>query len=635
MILAAAAAASALHLLPRPRSVSVLPCSFTISRPLRAVASFDQGALAEIDERWRALGIPALVRSAAGADVRVERAPGAAQSYTLQTRADGSIAIAAPDSAGAFYAAMTLAQLPVRAGGRWQLPCVRIADVPALRWRILSDDVSRGPLPTMHYFKERIRTIAAFKMNGYSPYMEHVFQSPQDPLPAPLDGITPAQLHELWTYAARFHVTFIPEQQTFAHMHNTLRYEQYASAAEQPHSFLLSPASPLSLAYIARVIRQELRQIPHPAFFHIGSDETTSLGQGQSKALAAAHGLTALYAEHIRQMNDIVKPSGARLMLWDDGIENDPKIMQLIPRDAVVVNWHYGNVKTFKPYIDLIAGGGFDQMVAPGDSNWNQIYPDIRTALANEGRFIDQGKQARVLGLFQTVWHDDGQSLFEATWYPVLYAGVDAWESGSVDPLRYRRDFPAAFFGTDDARYGDDIDALASVQSALADSYGYTSDYLLWADPFDALFTAHLKGVDVPAQRLKAESAEQHLLLAHPPLHANAAAVMLLAAREYDLIGSKYQAAQEIRNVYYGPTERGITWSKYWFWDMRDAYEELAPLYARAWAYEDRPSHLQSNLERYHSAAAVNIVRADRVNNADLTWNATKVLPPLDQILSP
>ena len=71
------------------------------------------------------------------------------------------------------------------------MPCVRIADRPALRWRVLSDDVSRGPLPTMRYFEERIRTIAAFKMNGYSPYMEHVFVSPTDPLPAPLDGITP------------------------------------------------------------------------------------------------------------------------------------------------------------------------------------------------------------------------------------------------------------------------------------------------------------------------------------------------------------------------------------------------------------------------------------------------------------
>src|SRR5579885_2458601 len=116
---------------------------------------------------------------------------------------------------------MTLAQLPERTAGGWMVPCARIEDRPALRWRIASDDVSRGPLPTMRYFKERIRTVAAFKMNGYSPYMEHVYRAPDDSLPAPLDGITPQQLHDLDVYARRFHVTFIPQQQSFAHMHNT------------------------------------------------------------------------------------------------------------------------------------------------------------------------------------------------------------------------------------------------------------------------------------------------------------------------------------------------------------------------------------------------------------------------------
>ena len=167
------------------------------------------------------------------------------QAYRLTVNG-GRATIESGDAAGAFYGAMTLAQLPQREGGSWTMPCVSIEDRPALRWRVLSDDVSRGPLPTMHYFEERIRTIAAFKMNGYSPYMEHVFVSPTDPLPAPLDGITPAQLRDLTAYAKRFHVSLIPEQQTFAHMHNTLKLERYAPAAELPHGFLLAPNVPLS-----------------------------------------------------------------------------------------------------------------------------------------------------------------------------------------------------------------------------------------------------------------------------------------------------------------------------------------------------------------------------------------------------
>jgi hypothetical protein len=628
----AAATLAALHLLPRPQHIAAASCTraFSFVRPLTVSAQFDPAAREEIDERWRALGLPPL-KTSAHPDVRVTKAAMPAQAYSLQTRGAG-VVITSGDAAGAFYAAMTLAQLPQRVGTHWELPCLQISDAPALGWRVLSDDVSRGPLPNMRYFKERIRTIAAFKMNGYSPYMEHVFIDPHDPLPAPLDGITPAQLKELDAYAARFHVTFIPEQQTFAHMHNTLRYEQYAQAAEKPHGFLLSPASPLSLQYITRVIEDELALIPHPAFFHIGSDETSTLGQGQSAPIVAQRGKTQVYAEHIRLINDVIKPSGARIMLWDDGIENDPAIMKLIPKNAVIVNWHYGTEKTFMPYINLLARGGFDQMVAPGDSNWNQIYPDINAAIRNERTFIDEGKQARVFGLFQTVWHDDGESLFEATWYPVLYAASDAWERSSVDPARYNADFPYAFFGSSDARYASDLTNLADVQSRMAASYSYTSNYLMWADPFDALAATHMQSVDLRALRLEAEQVERHLLQHAPPLHANAARVMFLAARKYDFIGRKFQAADEIR-TYYG--EKRLLWTKYWFWELRDGYEELAPLYAQAWRYENRESHLASTLERYHLNAQRNIVRADRVYDATLEYGETKTLPPLESLLHP
>jgi hypothetical protein len=661
------AAMLSLHLLPQPRAVLVHECASPISlrESLTVPDSFDSAALDEINQRWMALGIPPLERapkypalprnvvpvpdSRPGPNISVERVALPGQSYRLKISnngwaGNGYVEIQSSDGDGAFYGAMTLAQLPQRVNGKWVLPCVDISDAPALRWRVLSDDVSRGPLPNMRYFKERIRTIAAFKMNGYSPYMEHVFVDPRNPLPPPLDGITPAQLHELTVYARRYHVTFIPEQQTFAHMHGTLAVEKYASAAEFPHDFLLSPASPLSLEYLTQLIRDELAVIPHPAFFHIGSDETSVLGQGQSQALAAQRGLSQVYAEHIRAMNSIIAPSGARIMLWDDGIENDPAIMGMIPKSAVIVNWHYGAEKSFLKYINLVASGGFQQMVAPGANNWNQIYPDIRAALVNEQRFIDEGKTSHVFGLFQTVWHDDGESLFEATWYPVLYSAASAWEKRSVDPARFQADFPSAFFGVDDSRYGRDIVELTDVQSRIADSYDYSSDYLFWVDPFDPRADAHMAKLDLRALRLEAEDAEQHLLQHVPPLHANAARVMFLAARKYDFIGRKFQAAQEVRDYYgeaqaragqpHSPTGRDLAWCKYWFWELRDRYEEIRPLYAAAWRYENRESHLASNLQRYDVAAQLNIERADRFYDVTLDYYARKPLPALSVILS-
>ncbi|HUY11167.1 MAG TPA: glycoside hydrolase family 20 zincin-like fold domain-containing protein, partial [Candidatus Dormibacteraeota bacterium] len=357
---AVACAAGIPGVLPRPAHLATLQCHSDLA-PNSIGIGADPGGVELLDRRLAHLGLPALRRSAIPA-IRIAHAALPPQSYRLTVR-DGRASILSGDSSGSFYALVTLAQLVRRVGGRAVVPCVAISDAPALRWRILSDDISRGPLPTMRYFRRRIRTIAAFKMNGYSPYMEHVFISPSDPLPAPLDGITPTQLGALARYAARFHVAFIPEQQTFAHMHNTLKYERYAAMAELPHGFLLSPANPAGLAYAQRLIGEELAVVPHPPFFHIGSDETATLGDGTSAALVRSQGKARVYADHVVALNRTIAPSGARTMLWDDGVEADPAIAPLLPRDVVLVNWHYGKDRSFQKYIDLIAKDGFAQMV--------------------------------------------------------------------------------------------------------------------------------------------------------------------------------------------------------------------------------------------------------------------------------
>jgi len=643
-------------LLPAPLSLSVEPaCSVPVSAVWGAWRA-RPGIVAEGEtlaaERWRAQGIapqrdPALsFSSTVGAHLTFGGTPQASpEAYRLRVDAAG-VRIEAGSEAGAFYATVSLAQLARRGARGWELPCVTVEDAPALPWRVLSDDVSRGPLPTMRYFEERIRTIAAFKMNGYSPYVEHVFVDPKHPLPAPLDGITPAQLRELDAYARRFHVAFIPEQQTFAHMHETLRWEKYAPLAELPHGYLLSPAAPGGEAYVRDLILDELRAVPHPPFFHIGSDEPSDLGRGASAQLVAQNGEGAVYTQHVVSTAEfVIAHGGGRPMIWDDALARHPELFGALPKALVFVNWHYGAEKSYAPYIERIARGGFAQMVAPGALNWNEIYPDIDQAVDNIGTFVDEGKRARVLGLFQTVWHDDGETLYEATWYPVLYAAASAWERGHVDPARFAAGFPAAFFGSDDARYAADLAALGRIRTLLRESPREYGDYLFWSDPFDPALAGIAKQLDLAAIRLQAEAVIEHLRLAPPPpLHANAAAVMDLAARRYDLLARRLQIASEAR-AYYDDARanadgkhdnlvyRGLNVSKYLFWEERDALFELVPLVRAAWDYESRPGHEASVLARYPLAAGRAIERADRIQAATYGYAAGKALPTFDETL--
>ncbi|MBV8720816.1 MAG: beta-N-acetylhexosaminidase [Candidatus Eremiobacteraeota bacterium] len=619
-----------LHLIPQPARLERLSCRFPAAALGRVAPGFDPAARAELDERWTALGLSPLRTSAAEASILVRRVAGLPREAYRLTVGNGRAVIESSDADGAFYGAMTLAQLPARSSDGWTVPCVAIEDRPALAWRVLSDDVSRGPLPTMTYFRQRIRTIAAFKMNGYSPYMEHVFVSPTDPLAAPLDGITPAQLRDLAAYAARFHVALIPQQQTLAHMHGTLRVEQYAGGAATPHGFLISPSDAAAQSRLARVIAAELEAVPHPPFFHIGSDEA---------------GVTpSEFSGHIAAMNRIVRPSGARLMLWDDAIQNDASILSSLPRSAVVADFHYGAEPSFARYIDRVASGGREQMVAPGANNWNEIYPRISTAIANERVFAADGKRARVLGLFETVWHDDGETLYESTWYPVIYAAAAAWQPGEADPARYAADFPAAFFGVDDARYARDVERLDDAQRRLTVAPYDASDALFWSDAFDDAADKRMQSVDLRAVRLSAEAVEADLYFAKPPLHGAAAFAMFLAARRYDALARKFQIASEVRELYAdavahssdtgGAALRDLYWCRYWMWELRDSYEELAPLYSRAWTYESRGGHLASNLERYHLAAQRAIALADAFYRATYDgYVRNKTLPAFEEIV--
>jgi len=647
------------HLVPRPHLVTrVAGCSApapgAVLGALAASRDADRGGVEVLAERWRALGIGARPNSAQTISLGRDAGRGDATHEHYALDIDGAgVRIRSADGDGAFDALATLAQLPERGQGRWRLPCVHIVDAPALRWRILSDDVSRGPLPSMRYFRERIRTIASFKMNGYSPYMEHVFLDAKHPLPAPLDGITPAELGDLARYAARFHVAFVPEQQTFAHMHETLKYERYAPLAEFPHGYLLSPAVPGSDGYARDLIAGELAAVPHPPFFHIGSDEPSDLGRGRTSALVERAGEGPVYTKHVVDMaNFVIARGGGRPMIWDDALARHPELFGTVPKSLVFINWHYGSDATYKPYIDRIAAGGFDQMVAPGALNWNELYPDLDAALGNIDRFVTEGKAAHVLGLFQTVWHDDGETLFEATWYPVVYAAASAWEAGSVDRMRYARDFPAAFFGSDDGRYANDFAALARARTALRGhnprEYG---DYLFWSDVLapdlgpsgtrEPLTDAVLSEI-----RLAAEEVLAHVRLARePPLHANAADVLALAARRYDTLGREFQIGREARfyfddarknadGQHDGFVYRGLLVTKYLFWEQRDAMLALEPLVRSAWEYENRASHEASVLERYHLAAQRAIVRADRISETVYRdYVAKKTLPTFDDAL--
>lgn len=189
------------------------------------------------------------------------------------------VVVAGKTPTGTFYGLQTLKQLVRGEGAGAFIPGAGIVDWPTMRWRAVSDDISRGPVPTVDYIKRQIRTEAFFKMNMHSFYMEHTFRSESHPLIGPAGGsLTPAEIRELVAYARHYHVELVPEQQTFGHLHKALRLEKYAELAETPYGDVLSPQQNGSYKLIADWYK-ELNDLFPGQFFHIGEDETFEPGR--------------------------------------------------------------------------------------------------------------------------------------------------------------------------------------------------------------------------------------------------------------------------------------------------------------------------------------------------------------------
>ncbi|MFN2415563.1 MAG: beta-N-acetylhexosaminidase [Pyrinomonadaceae bacterium] len=562
------------------------------------------------------------------------------EGYVLVVSPRGIVA-AGRTAAGTFYALQTLKQLVRGEGEGAYAPGVAVVDWPSMRWRGLSDDVSRGPVPTLEYFKRQIRNEAMFKMNMHSLYMEHVFGSRSHPLIAPEGGaLTAEEIREMVAYARRYHVELVPQQQTFGHLHKALRLEKYNELAEVPYGDVLSPQAEGTYELIADWY-EELDELFPGRFFHIGADETVELGRGRSAEAVKARGLGTVYFDHLKHVRELLLPHKRRLMFWGDIALNHPDLLPGVPRDMIAMNWDYMPRQSYEARIGLFKKAGLEQFVCPGVWSWNQIFPNTEAASVNITNFVRDGQRAGVLGVMNTQWDDDGEALFENTWYGVVLGAAAGWQAAPLDLAAFERDFDWAFFRRD----GDELLKATRTLGGAGPALGAGStDELFWRDPFTEDFqVAIARKLDEKSRelRLDAEEVQETLIRARPGVRRNRGALdsMRLAARRFDHLGRRAQVVSQLSRDYWdaylnlGDRRRVRRLRAYFgpvYNSLREMAEELTELreaYRERWLAENRPYWLASVLARYDLAAARWLTRSKQLEEALRVYDRTSTLP--------
>ncbi len=575
-----------------------------------------------------------------------------AEGYVLVT-GPHDVYVIAHTAPGIFYGVQTLIQLERRGGKGPIIQGAAIRDWPAMRWRGVHDDLSRGPVPTLAYQEQQIRTFAAYKLNVYSPYFENTMQYSSNPLPAlPGGSMSPADAKALVEYAKPFHITIIPEQEAFGHLHKVLTWQEYAPLAESPMGAVLAPGQPGSMHLITQWFDELATLYPGP-FLHIGADETFDLGRGQTADEVKQRGLGAVYVDFLSHIRDALVPLHRRLLFWGDMAMSSPDEVPHIPHDMIAVAWHYEPEPSFARWLDPYTRAGMETWVSPGVNNWNRVWPNFDMALRNIQGFVADGQKAGSTGMLNTVWDDDGEGLFAEDWYAILYGAAASWQQGSSDIARFEQDYGPVFHGDESGAVNQAQLALMAAHQALAKAgLEDARDAQFWADPWSA------EGEKIDSQ-IRPVSAEVRLdaehaltLLAQARTQSNlrnpeALDAIELGARRIDFLALKFQIADQIaasyQRLYNGQQDRAITQhASRDLWDLagvnglcqdlRDGYDYLNTRYNDVWLAENHPYWLNNVTIRYGEAARLWVERGARITAARSQWQQTHTLPAPSEI---
>lgn len=667
------------HLIPKPREMASgtyrpMPRSVVVTASGTADDRFAASDLVDgLRERGLRAGVGAnpvagsyhvaLVRDDTPLGIQVLQSSGLtlgdeqrAEGYVLVSGPAQAVVVAA-SSAGLFYGAQTVKQLVRADSGAARIFWTTIRDWPAMRWRGMQDDLSRGPLPTLEFQKKQIRTFAAYKLNLYSPYYEHTFEYRSNPLMAPPDGaMTREDVTELVDYARKYHIEVVPEQEAFGHLHHMLKYDIYGQLAETPHGHVIAPGQPGSIATIKQWFA-EIDSVFPSQFVHIGADETFELGLGQTRDRVTADSLGPVYMDFLRDIEAAIRRPGKRYLFWGDIAQGSPQLVSSLPKDMIAVAWNYWSFGKFDRSITPFTDAGIETWVAPGVNNWNRVYPDNDIALRNIQGFVRDGQSLGATGMLNTNWDDDGEGIFNQVWYGVLFGAAASWQRGESSIPEFAASFGVQFHGDPTGRINDAQLKLSQAHAALIKSgAGDATNALYWLDPFSAegqVAAQQVRGV-TRDMRVLAESALVLVAQARQDSRAGAGGslresdaldAMEMGARRMDFIGMKFEFADEIVEHYraaldsvahkQNPTHELTEIASQInsrTQDLRDGYVLGRELYERSWNEENRPYWLYNVMNRYDIGAQTWIRRIDQFNQARAQYNRTKKLPSLEEM---
>ena len=300
------------------------------------------------------------------------------------------------------------------------------------------------------------------------------------------------------------------------------------------------------------------------------------------------------------------------MMMWGDIILQHPDKLDQIPKDTIMLTWAYDPRASFEDQIVPFARSGYEFFVCPGVDDWSRILPNFGEAALNIRNFVRDGVKHHALGMLNTEWKDDGESLRGCNWHGYAWGAECAWNASQTTPEVFNRRLGGVLFGEKGDHFGRAIELLAQTHklpgmNGMMNGRFWQNDFPPGGDP---------AAVRTSARRLLAtvRPAIEHLEACKKEAVANADLLdsFLLGARRMERIGQRMldglACAEAYREACTATDKaaalRFLATATNLVRSNREAHATLGREFERLWRAESKPYSLKSVMDRYAGVAA-------------------------------
>lgn len=337
------------------------------------------------------------------------------EGYALLASARG-IWVFASDPEGAFAAVQTLKQLVrLTEDGAVLVPGVFVWDFPDFSFRgvhVVLDDYS----PELHGKLIEL-VFAPLKFNKIVMQVDHIKWERHPEIWQPW-SVSKESVRDLLRKAEANNMEVIPLLPTLSHCEYL--FGSLAGGAPKVNSEIVEDPTTAylycpNLEQTYRIVfdlLDELLELFKPRWVHIGHDEVTSRGRFASCIRCQGMQAHVLFAEDVKRLYNFLKGRGVGVMMWGDMLLRPDEAFdaahggephnfwlarKLIPRDIVIVDWHYQPAPRY-PSIKVLKQEGFEVIGA----TWKNHQAIVG--------FTKAAKEAGAKGMLQTTWTGFGNN---------------------------------------------------------------------------------------------------------------------------------------------------------------------------------------------------------------------------------